>query len=105
MNARQLIEAETPKKVLRAAAAARKPSGEYERGVFQPFEDEWQRGPGFYIEVAADGDMPQSELGEGPWPTLEDAQEFFNAEVGVTCRIVFVDDMNRQFPATNWMQP
>jgi len=99
MNARSVIEAESPKRALRAAIVAQRTAS---RVGYRDFG----RGGGFYIEVAASlRHGAAHDLGEGPWDTQEDAQEFFNNEVGVTSRIVSVSDRGVKHPATMWMAP
>jgi len=92
-------EAEDPKACLRAIGAAR------ERRHHELWGDDFKRGPGYYLEVMAGRGNPAHDLAEGPWDTVEDAQEFFDAEVGVPCRIVYVGGAGERHTLTTWMMP
>jgi hypothetical protein len=48
--------------------------------------NDFDRGDGFYLQTNKHG----RDLGEGPWDTPLDAAIFFDSEVGVPCRMVWI---------------
>lgn len=97
--ARELLEAESPKDFLR-----RKNVGLHRAN--------FDRGPGFYLEVRPSfeprNDAPGpvfsgGDLGEGPWNNPEEAIHFYDAEVGVVCRVVRANAIGSIEPWTDWL--